>query len=458
MNGPVDIGIAAAGAALLGAAVAWRTTARRGARSAMAHALVSPSPSARMAALRMVAAEGVAPFSHLLKERAAVEADPEVQHLLAEVIAQSQWEPSADEVLVELRLWAHRELEAATAANPGRPAEPPAAERRARPGSMTWWERAPRAERPEVVLVTGAGGPAGVAAIRWLRAAGHRVVAVDADAGAVGLRLGDGAAVVSKADEEGFAASLAAAARAAGATVLVPTVAEELLALAAARPELDAVGLRSWLPEPDAVLDCIDKWRFAKVVEASKVASPATNLGSADGVEGPWVVKPRFGRGSRDVVFADDATALSYALERVPEPIVQTRLTGREFTADALVGRDGFVAGVVPRWRLETRGGISTRGETFADPGLVVDVAELLAALRLEGPANVQGFIDTDGVPRFTEVNPRFSGGLPLSLAAGADLPGEYVKAVAGAAIDPARLVYRPGVVMMRFFEDVFEG
>ncbi len=465
MSGPIDVGLAAAGAALLGAAVAWRMTARRSARSAVASALVSPKASSRLAALRIVAAEGLAPYSDILRQRAGVERDPAVRRALAEVIARSQWEPSGDEALVELRLWAYRQLEgeeeitgpsgaptidgAVLASGSGVPAG------RGRPA---WWDRAPKAARPTVVLVTGAGGPAGVAVIRWLRAAGHRVIAADASEAAVGLRLADGAAVIEPADQPGFVESMATAARVAGASVLVPTIAEEMLALAAGRGELEAAGLSTWLPHPDAVLNCTDKWRFAKVVQATSLASPATNLGSADGVEGPWIVKPRHGRGSRDVMAVDDPRELAVAIARVPDPLVQTRLAGREFTADALIGPDGSAVGIVPRWRLETRGGISTRGETFVDHNLIVDVAELLAALGVRGPANVQGFVGEDGVASFMEVNPRFSGGLPLSLAAGADLVGEYVNGIQGMALRPESCMFREGVVMMRYFEDVFEG
>ena len=125
-------------------------------------------------------------------------------------------------------------------------------------------------------------------------------------------------------------------------------------------------------------------------------------------------MKPRFGRGSRDVFSVDDPDDLAFALRRVPDPIVQTRLVGREFTVDALVDRDGHLAGAVPRWRLETKAGISTKGETFADAAVVNGVARLLAAVGLTGPANVQGFVDPNGGASFIEVNPRFSGGLPL--------------------------------------------
>ena len=484
MSGAADLAAAVCGAALLGGAVAWRTTARRGARATLRSAISSPNPASRIAALNIVASEGVASYVELLRQRAAVEADPGVRRALAEVIARSQWEPADDQALVELRLWAHRLLngpgaqgaeEAATrgaAALPGALAldvradvakpsseadDPPVGGRRVR-AEPDWTARVLVDPDPTVVLVTGAGGPAGTGVVRWLRAAGHHVVAADADPTAVGTRLGDEAAVIRRHDDPDFVRSVCEAARRSAARVLVPTVAEELLPLAAGRDLLEGAGLAFFLPEPDAVLDCTDKWRFAKVAQAAGVSVPATNIGSADGVPGPWVVKPRRGRGSRDVVFADDETGLRYALANVPEPIVQTRVEGREFTADLLVGPKGDLAGVVPRWRLETRGGISSKGRTFLDPGLILDVAHLMDAIGLRGPANVQGFVGDDGAARFIEVNPRFSGGLPLSLAAGSDLVGEYLRAARGLAVRPERCSFRPGVVMLRFFEDVFEG
>ena len=100
------------------------------------------------------------------------------------------------------------------------------------------------------------------------------------------------------------------------------------------------------------------------------------------------------------------------------------------------------------RWRLETRGGISTKGETFCDHR-VNEVAErVVAAYSLTGAANIRGFVTVDDDVVVIEVNPRFSGGLPLSLAAGADLVGEFVRGTLGHNLRPERLAFRPGVVV----------
>lgn len=308
------------------------------------------------------------------------------------------------------------------------------------------------------VLVTGAGGPAGVAVIQALRSGGHRCVGADADPWAVGLRLADEAAVVPRSDGEGFADAICDLALRTGAGALISTVAEELAALDRASPALTSAGVALWLPDAHAAFSCVDKWRFAETVAAAGISAPATARGSACGVPGPWVVKPRFGRGSRDVYTVDDEGELAWALRRVADPLVQTRLRGREFTVDCLVGRDGVLAGAVPRWRVEVKAGISTKGLTFDDRRLVALVAELLVALGLRGPSNVQGFVGENGEVSFVEVNPRFSGGLPLALAAGADLVGEYLQGMLGLPLRPERLRYRAGVSMYRYHQEVFEG
>ncbi len=315
-------------------------------------------------------------------------------------------------------------------------------------------------DRP-VVLVTGAGGPAGVSVLRALQAAGHRVVAVDTDPDAAGLRLADQGAVGRPFSDPAHAESLGELAIASGAQVLVSTLAEEMAALAEQAEVLDAAGLAHWLPTPAAVRACVDKWRFAEVLAGAGLPAPCTALaapGLGDEVPGPWVVKPRFGRGSRDVVLVDHPAELDWAVSRVPDAVVQTRLVGREFTVDALVDRDGSLTAAVPRWRLETRGGISVKGETFTLPGLTDAVGVLLRAVGLDGISNVQGFVDPDGAWSFVEINPRFSGGLPLSLAAGADLVGEYVRGALGLPLRPERLRHRDGVRMVRYFEEIFEG
>jgi carbamoyl-phosphate synthase large subunit len=165
-------------------------------------------------------------------------------------------------------------------------------------------------------------------------------------------------------------------------------------------------------------------------------------------------------------MFVDDPDELDHAFAAVPDAVAQTRLPGLEFTADVLVDRDGSLLTCVPRWRDETRGGISVRGTTFDSTAVTAVVAAALAAVGHTGPANVQGFVadpaalaadpDADVAVAVVEVNPRFSGGLPLTLAAGADVVGTYLSGILQPDLELPRLTYRPDVRMARHFAEVY--
>ncbi|GAA4346207.1 ATP-grasp domain-containing protein [Angustibacter luteus] len=308
------------------------------------------------------------------------------------------------------------------------------------------------------VAVTGAGGPAGVNVVLELTRLGHRVLALDTDPWATGLALADVGAIVPRGDAPGYAQAVVQECAQAGATTLICTVVEEYPALHAAAPDLQAAGIASWIPSPQTTTACADKGEFAASLQAAGVAHPHTSTVVVG--DGPWVVKPRTGRGSRDVTITADRASAERALEALAgSGIVQQQVIGREWTADCLTDRTGRVLAVVPRWRVETKAGISTKGETFHDPAVVALVTATLHAVGLTGVANAQGFV-TDDVPVAVEVNPRFSGGLSLSLAAGADLVGGYVELMLDpdASIAPDRLTWQPGRRMQRYFEAVYSG
>lgn len=310
---------------------------------------------------------------------------------------------------------------------------------------------------PYRVLVSGVGGPAGVAVLQSLVRSGYEVVAADCDPWAVGLGLHDGQHVVlPRADAPDFVASLMTACRRFGVRVVVSTVAEELEVLAPRAGELVACGLAIWAPSATTIEACNDKWLFAQRCVEAHAPSPATALGGVEDLKGPWLVKPRRGRGSRDVFVCDSTDQVEAACRAMEEPIVQDRLAGREFTADFLISPDRTVVSITARWRDETKAGVSTKGETFVSPDLEFAVRQVAWAVDYVGVGCAQGFVAVDGSVSVFEINPRFSGGLPLSIAAGADLPGQYVRAALGLPVQPEKLRTTAGVRMARHHAEVF--
>jgi carbamoyl-phosphate synthase large subunit len=475
------------GIALVCAALTWRAIRYARVRQGIRVGLADEDAAMRIAAVRQAVELGLAGTAPMLLRAVRVETDPRVQAAVIEAVASRQWEPASTAAIVELRLWAKAysdtrfELQRpGTGTDPLLPGVPgvvlppslhPLREKEFRRRNATdvatadeqtdathsTWVPDPDPLAPVRVLVTGAGGAAGVAVIRALRQAGHFVIAVDADPYAVGLHMADEGHAVPRCDDPTYLTALIRIATVFEAQALICTVAEEYLALAAATEYLDEAGLRTLMPGVETVRGCIDKWLFAQAMEAAGMPVPATGLASAEGIPGPWVVKPRHGRGSRDVHVVTTKKQLMAALALTPDPIVQTKIEGREFTADALVLPAGELCGVVSRWRRATKGGISTLGTTFDDHVVADVVGRVLKAVGHVGPANVQGFVTDDGSVLIVEVNPRFSGGLPLSQQAGADLVGEYLRAIMGREPRRDRLVARAGVTMFRYFDEIYE-
>jgi carbamoyl-phosphate synthase large subunit len=306
------------------------------------------------------------------------------------------------------------------------------------------------------IMVTGAGGPAGLAVIDDLQRHGAWVVAADCDPDAIGFFVADECVVVDRYDMPGYSEALCALAVSLHVAGLISTISEELIVLSANEHLFASTGIATWFPPEAALRTCVDKWEFAGQLHAARVATPLTSLGGRAEIPGPWVVKPRFGRGSRDVIIGDDSTFIDAAVRQVPDPVVQQQAMGREFTADCLIDRAGQVAGLCARWRSTTRGGISVKGTTFVSPAVDASVAATVRAVGLHGPINLQGFVSADGQVIVIEVNPRFSGALPLSIAAGAELVLEFVRAMFGESIRRERLMASPDVTMHRRFAEFY--
>ncbi len=305
------------------------------------------------------------------------------------------------------------------------------------------------------VIVTAASQPAAIAAIRSLHAAGHRVVAGDVDPQAAGMILSDERGVIAPVSDPGFIASICGLGLRTQSNALLVMTPREMPPLIARRSSLEAAGLETWLPPLAALEICLDRWRFAQVLSEGGIPCPATSLGGAGGVPGPWVVRPRYIQDHDYARVVEDEADLAEVLEHVPEPVVQSRMNAREFIVDALVGRDGVLAGAVPRWRLAGGSGAPAPYEvTFSDAGLVEALVALIAAVGLDGQLSVSGTVDEEGAITFVEMTPHFSDGLLISTAAGADLMGEYLRGVFGLPIRSERLQFRAEVGMARYLAE----
>ncbi|WP_029289726.1 ATP-grasp domain-containing protein [Cellulomonas sp. HZM] len=309
------------------------------------------------------------------------------------------------------------------------------------------------------VLVTGAGGPAGVAVIRSLLRRGDvQVLAADMDRWASGIYLvpPEGRRLVPAGLADDFVTTVVEMCRRDRVDVLFPTVDVELPRLAAARDQLRDAGTLLASPSLRTLETCLDKLTLARAC-ARTCRVPRTELvGTPQAVDGwdfPVIVKPRRGAGSRGVRVVTSQHELD-AVHADEDLLVQELLPGDEYSVDVLAGLDGHVIAAVPRARLRVDSGVAVAGVTVRDDELVATASAVAKAVGLTTVANVQLKRDRDGRPALLEVNPRFPGAMPLTIASGVDMPSIVLDAVLSRRV-PERMDFAE-VANVRYLEDVF--
>ena len=171
----------------------------------------------------------------------------------------------------------------------------------------------------------------------------------------------------------------------------------------------------------------------------------------------PVIIKPNQGSASVDVYKIKNRTELNFFANYVEDPIIQELISGEEYTIDVLVNFQGKAISIVPRLRLETRAGETSKGTTVKNPALIAAAKYVVESLPgAIGCITVQCFLQPDGEIIFIEINPRFGGGYPLAYRAGADFPLWLFQLCAGKNPQVAIDEWEDGLSMFRYDEAIF--
>ena len=276
------------------------------------------------------------------------------------------------------------------------------------------------------ILVTGAGGAAAISV--WKSLGGIATLHMaDMDDCASGLYLVPEAQrlLLPRGDSPQFAAFVLAECKRRGIHLLIPTVDAELLPLSLARASFNEAGIQVAVAEPDVLVIIRDK--AALLSRATGVVPvPWSVVWDASSPQEltswPAFAKPRAGSGSRDLMMIRTREDLAQ-VPRNGEFVVQEWLPGEEFSVDVYVSRAGVALASVPRIRMKTDSGIAVTARTVLASDVARSAVALVTTLGLPLVANVQFKRDVNGVAKLLEINPRFPGTLPLTAAAGIDIP-----------------------------------
>jgi len=205
-------------------------------------------------------------------------------------------------------------------------------------------------------------------------------------------------------------------------SAIIPTRDGELEFFARSKPFMEANGISVMTSEVDGVRICLDKLLFFDVLKNQQKINAIYTTSEPDNIDCKrWVVKERFGSGSRGIklnLTADDAQSAGSKLE---DPVYQPFIEGREFSIDTYINKSGVTVGSVTRSRDRIVGGESQITTTIAMPGIEEMCQAAAAEMCLTSHLVFQAIVDSEGKIHVVECNCRFGGASSLSVAAGLD-------------------------------------
>lgn len=211
--------------------------------------------------------------------------------------------------------------------------------------------------------------------------------------------------------------------------LVVPTIDTELLVLSERVGDFEAKGIHLVISSPELVQNCRDKRKTAAFLEQVGIRSP--QIYDVNELAFPCFAKPYDGSCSVGASIVQSRENLTQDMLDNPR-MMFAELIGKdhtEYTVDAYYNKSGQLCCLVPRERIEVRGGEVSKGATRKHALYDFLLPRLQTIPGARGCLTFQFFAKVEeGRFLAIEINPRFGGGYPLAYAAGANYPGWLIR------------------------------
>jgi len=204
---------------------------------------------------------------------------------------------------------------------------------------------------------------------------------------------------------------------------LIPTIDTDLLVLAHHKRDFENLGTKVFISDEDKIKICRDKTATAAFFEklGLKSPTPVDNYKEYRGTF-PAFIKPKDGSSSVNAYKVNDASELETYSKEVPDYIIAPFVDGVEYTIDAFCDYSGNPVFITPRIRLSIRAGEVLKTKIVQDKKIIKQTKTIINAFKPCGAITIQLIRQNNtGDDYFIEINPRFGGGAPLSMKAGAN-------------------------------------
>lgn len=231
-------------------------------------------------------------------------------------------------------------------------------------------------------------------------------------------------AILPAVSEDGYATALDKLCDCLSIGLVIPTIDTELMKLSQLRAAFECCGTHIIVSDEALITLCRDKRSTSELFHKLGIAAP--KIYSPDTVRLPCFSKPYDGSSGKGAFRIDNVAALTADLFADPKRIFMELVPPnyREITIDLYYDRHSVLKAIVPRERLEVRAGEVSKGVTRRDWVYAYLFERVRFVDGARGCLTLQLFASPDEESVYAiEINPRFGGGFPLSLAAGADFP-----------------------------------
>jgi carbamoyl-phosphate synthase large subunit len=245
---------------------------------------------------------------------------------------------------------------------------------------------------------------------------------------------------------------------------LIPTIDTDLLLLAENKGRFERLGTKVLVSAVDKVKICRDKNFTAEYFNSLGLKSPKPvntvekYMGEIEsGKAGfPAFIKPKDGSSSIDAYCVENLENLKNYAEKIGDYVIQPYIKGKEYTIDIFCDYDGNPVYITPRERLAVRAGEVLKTRITQDDTMISEMQTLIKDFKACGQITVQLIREeTNGDDFYIEINPRFGGGAPLSIKAGADSAKAVIRMLKGEKLSYVENAAKDGAVYSRFDQSI---
>jgi len=305
------------------------------------------------------------------------------------------------------------------------------------------------------VLVVPAGSGMAVAAIKALKQDKTiKIISADVNKLAPGLFLSHKGYIIPPFDNRMFYSKLGKIIERENIDVIIPALDTILQEFSKRKKEFENMGTKVLVSEPKTIEITRDKWKTYNELE-KVIPVPKSFIKIEDiNIDYPLFIKPRSGSGSQWAYKVNSKKELDFFYDWIENPIIQEYLEGKEYTIDCLADMDGNLLLSIPRERIETKSGISIKGQIIRNEELEKMAKKVAQKLKFCGLFFFQTKEDKEGVPKLTEINARIAGTMCLSSFSGANIHSLAVRLCMGEKIEIPTV--KNGLYITRYWEEIY--